>query len=223
MLGGCGQLSAHEANNRVVPDPVKPRFTLHSRPLHLSRLKAVRGRNAAEGDRMLHSGFVVAMAAEIDVARYEQPTRILRRIKRWLVVSRLGPDGEHLTVSEGGIISDATNGAPIGIQPTKTLFGILLSEDKGNCTFILARKQPDRMPLAGMFFPAEGYVHLHGPIEALRLQAEGRHAHSHGRHEGREIRTYIADPAPNAKFAMAWHINAMRKPWPGEFIPRASD
>jgi hypothetical protein len=173
---------------------------------------------------MLQSGFVVAMAAEIDLARYERPTIILRRIRRWLVVSRLGPDGEHLTLSESGVLSNVSNDAPIGIQPTKTLLGILLSEGEGSdCTFILASQRPDGMRLAGTFFPAEGYVHLLGPIDAMRLHAEGRHAHSRGRQEGREVRNYIADPAPNSKLAMAWHINAMRKPWPGEFIPRASN
>jgi hypothetical protein len=172
----------------------------------------------------MQSGFVVAMAAEIDLARYEQPTSILRRIRRWLVVSRLGPDGGHLTLSESGVLSHTPNEAPIGIQPTKTLVGILLSEGEGaTCTFILARKRPDGLQLAGTFFPAEGYVHLLGPIDSLRLQAAGRHAHSRGRHEGREVRNYIADPAPNSKLAIAWHINATRKPWPGEFIPRASD
>lgn len=172
---------------------------------------------------MLQSGFVVAMAAEIDLARYEQPTSILRRIRRWLVVSRLGPDGSHLTLSESGLLSDAQTEAPIGIQPTKTFVGILFSKrNETSCTFLLARQRPDGMQLAGTFFPAEGYVHLRGPIEALRLYAEGRHAHSRGRHEGREVRNYIADPAPNSKLAMAWHVDATRKPWVGEFVPHAS-
>ena len=172
----------------------------------------------------MQSGFVVAMAADIEIASYDQPTTIIRQIRRWLVVSRLGPDGEHLTVSESGTIANGAVQAPIGLRPAKTLLGILLSQASDReCTFILARQRPDRMELAGTFFPAEGYVHLLGPIEALQLHAEGRHAHSRGRHGGQEVRNYIADPAPNTRLAMAWHIKAARKPWSGEFIPRASD
>jgi hypothetical protein len=36
---------------------------------------------------------------------------------------------------------------------------------------------------------------------------------------GKEIRNDIADPAPNSKLSKAWHVDAVRAKWSGEFAP----
>jgi hypothetical protein len=171
---------------------------------------------------MLQSGFVVAMAAEIGVSRYDRPSGIIRRVKRWLIVSRLGQDGEHLTVSDTRLNCDDSEQAPIGLAPVNSLLGVLLSQaPNGDCVFLFSRRRPEPLKIAGTFFPAEGYVRIRGPLSALQLFAEGRHAHSRGVRDGLEIRNDIADPAPNSKLAKAWHVDAVRRQWSGEFAPSA--
>jgi len=45
-----------------------------------------------------------------------------------------------------------------------------------------------------------------------------RYSHSCGWLDGKEIRKDIPDPAPASAEAMAWHIEATRRDWIGEFI-----
>ncbi len=169
---------------------------------------------------MLQSGFVVAMAADIGVSRYDRPDGIIRRVRRWLIVSRIGYDGEHLTVSDTRISCAGSAEAPLGLNPVNSLLGVLLSQaSNGDCVFLFSRRRPEPLKIAGTFFPAEGYVRISGPISTLQLHAEGRHAHSRGTHDGQEIRNDIADPAPNSKLAKAWHVEAVRRQWSGDFVP----
>ncbi|MEA2889900.1 MAG: hypothetical protein QOI05_693, partial [Bradyrhizobium sp.] len=49
-----------------------------------------------------------------------------------------------------------------------------------------------------------------------------RYSHSRGWLDGREVRKDIPDPAPASVEAMAWHIEATRRNWIGEFISGAS-
>jgi hypothetical protein len=72
--------------------------------------------------------------------------------------------------------------------------------------------------LAGTFFPADGYVLLQ-QRDDIRLVAQTRYSHSCGWLDGREIRKDIPDPAPSSAEAMAWHIEATRRDWIGEFFP----
>jgi hypothetical protein len=169
---------------------------------------------------MLHSGFVVAMAADIGVSGYDRPNSVIRRVKRWLIVSRIGHDGEHLTVSDTRISCGDCDEAPIGLNPVNSLLGVLLSQaPNGDCVFLFSRRRPEPLKIAGTFFPAEGYARVCGPISALQLRAEGRHAHSRGTRDGQEVRNDIADPAPNSKLAKAWHVEAVRRHWSGDFVP----
>ena len=172
---------------------------------------------------MLQSGFVIAMAAKFQFADYERPTRIVRRVKRWLIVSRLGADGEHITVSDTGVPVEDVGAAPIGLSPTNTLVGVLVSRARnGDCTFLFGRQRPEALLIAGTFFPADGYVRLQARNDVLRLSAEGRHAHSRGRRDGKEILHDVAHPAPDAELAQAWRIKAIRRPWQGDFYPSDS-
>jgi hypothetical protein len=172
---------------------------------------------------VLQSGFVVAMTADIGVSRYDRPSGIIRHVKRWLIVSRLGQDGEHLTVSDTRVACNGSECAPLGLTPANSLLGVLLSQaPNGDCVFLFSRRRPEPLKIAGTFFPAEGYVRLRGPLSALQLFAEGRHAHSRGVRDGQEIRNDIADPAPNSKLAKAWHVDAVRRPWSGDFVPFAA-
>jgi hypothetical protein len=169
---------------------------------------------------MLVKSFVIAMAADIARSDYAKPNLIRGHSREWLIVGRCGPDGEYLTIATaGGIPSCAGDAAPEAITPIYSLFGMLTSESEteATSTFLLVRQSPCRIPLAGTFFPADGYVLLrqHGPIS---LVCEIRYSHSCGRLDGKEIRKDIPDPAPSSKEAMVWHIEATRCHWIGEFV-----
>jgi hypothetical protein len=172
---------------------------------------------------MEQGGFVVAMAAIVGLASYETPTEIVRRIRKWAIVSRFGPENEYLTFSVGTSIQPRQNEAPIGLVPVKTALGILLSENEheSESVFLLARQLPRGVKIAGSFFPADGYARVNGTFSALRLRTSGRHAHSRTLLNGQDVRTDAPGPAPGAKWAMAWHIDATHRPWAGElFAPR---
>lgn len=167
---------------------------------------------------MLQGGFVVAMAATINVANYDKPTDIVRPMRKWTIVSRFGPESEHLTVSVTHAMLEPEAAAPIGLSPVKTAFGILLSETDSESMFLLVRHLPRDVRVAGTFFPADGYARLRGSPDRLLLQVEGRHAHSRGHANARDVRYDVPEPAPGAKWTMAWHIDAERRPWTGEFL-----
>jgi len=105
---------------------------------------------------MSQSGFVVAMAATISLARYERPSEVLRPIRKWTIVSRFGPENEYLTLSTAAAMQPEQTEAPIGLAPTKTVFGVLLSETEHESMFLLLRHLPRGVNIAGTFFPAEG-------------------------------------------------------------------
>jgi hypothetical protein len=173
---------------------------------------------------MPQKGFVIAMAANVALAEYARPTVTGRRIRKWMIVSRLGTDNEYLTISTAGAIAGGSDQAPLGLVPINTMLGILLSaEEADESIFLLVRKLPAAMQVAGSFFPSDGYARIHGRGHALRLRSSGRHSHSVGRQDGREIRQDVPDPSPNAKWTMAWHLDGVRRPWTGEFIPAAEN
>lgn len=163
------------------------------------------------------------MAATIRVARYERPTEIVRSLKRWTIVSRFGHSGEHLTLSVADIWLSEHGDAPIGICPGRTALAILLSEHDDETLFLLVRHLPHGINVAGSFYPAEGYLRLRGGARDLQLVCEGRSAHSRGLLDGQDVRFDVPEPAPGAKWAMSWHIDAVRRPWSGEFYASALD
>ena len=169
---------------------------------------------------MLEKGFVLAMSANIAVSEYGRPTVIRTRIREWIVVSRWGGDGEYLSISTASECGANQRLAPNGLRPRNTLLGLLVSDSPGepSSTFLLVRQPPHPVQLAGIFFPAEGYAHLMGPAGSLRLSARARYSHSRGWENGREILKDVPDPAPAAREAMAWHIDAERCSWIGDFI-----
>ena len=169
----------------------------------------------------LKNGFVVAMAAEFSFSDYHRPFPVLRTITQWIIVSRCGPRSEFVTVANaaGRVMPRAD--APIGLFPIKTLVGTLASETPDESTFLLVRQQPAQLSIAGAFFPADGYVRISEVQGILGLRSEGRHSHSVGRHDGYCVRKDIPDPAPNARGAMAWHIEGTRCNWVGEFFADA--
>lgn len=167
---------------------------------------------------MLQSGFVVAMAATISVARYERPSEVLRPMKKWTIVSRFGPESEYLTISTAAAMEPDQIEAPIGLAPSKTALGILISETEHESMFLLVRHLPRGVSVAGTFFPAEGYAKLGGTRDAPTIRAEGRHAHSPGRLNAQDVRYDVPDPAPGAKWTMAWHVDAVHRRWTGEFF-----
>ncbi|MFI5011935.1 MAG: hypothetical protein ACHQAY_06280 [Hyphomicrobiales bacterium] len=169
---------------------------------------------------MLERGFVLAMSANIALSDYAKPAAIHTRTREWIVVSRWGGDGEYLSISTTGECDENADLAPGGLKPHNTLLGILVSEcpDTPTSAFLLVRQRLQSVHLAGIFFPAEGYVHLEGPAGTLRLSARARYSHSRGWENGREVLKDVPDPAPGAAEAMAWHIEAERRCWIGDLI-----
>jgi hypothetical protein len=173
---------------------------------------------------MLAKSFVVAMAADIARSDYAKPTLIRGRSREWLIACRWGPDGEYLSIATAGAMMDCTGlAAPDAIAPIHSLFGVLVSESETEAasTFLLVRQLPGPIELAGTFFPADGYVLLQ-QRETLSLVAKTRYSHSCGWLDGREVRKDIPDPAPSSAEAMAWHIEATRSTWIGEFVSQSN-
>ena len=170
---------------------------------------------------MLAKAFVVAMAADIARSDYAKPTLIRSRSREWLIACRWGPEGEYLSIATAGpIMEPAGLSAPGAIAPIHSLFGVLVSESETDAasTFLLVRQLPTPIELAGTFFPADGYA-LVQQRDTIRLVCETRYSHSCGWMDGKEIRKDVPDPAPSSADAMAWHIEATRRHWIGEFIP----
>ncbi|HUN39126.1 MAG TPA: hypothetical protein VMU81_02430 [Acetobacteraceae bacterium] len=140
------------------------------------------------------TGFVVAMRATIVTAKGEPASE-------WLIVSRWGAAGEHLSIGRTKVAAPPGKPAPIQLAPKQTSLASMLrlpSAPDGAPTFLFAQRLPASMSLAGDFSPAEGYVRLHGRGTGLRLMLEGRCV-------GRAILS-------------AWRVEATREPWIGEFI-----
>ena len=167
---------------------------------------------------MLKNGFVVAMAAEISLAFYERPVAVLRKVNQWIIVSRCGPNLEFMTAANAAGTVAPNVDAPIGLAPINTAVGILMSETASESMFLLVRRQPIQLPVAGAFFPADGYMRIFETQGTVGLRSEGRHAHSFGRLDNHWIRKDVPDPAPNARGTMAWHVDGVRRNWSGEFI-----
>jgi hypothetical protein len=175
----------------------------------------------ASEERMPAKAFVIAMAADIARSDYAKPSLIRSRSREWLIACRWGPDGEYLSIATTGIALDAGGlQAPEAIRPKHSMVAVLASESAvdATSTFLLVRQLPMPIELAGPFFPAEGYAVLH-QRDDLRLVCETRYSHSCGWLDGKEIRKDIPDPAPFSAEAMAWHIEARRHGWIGEFFP----
>jgi hypothetical protein len=165
--------------------------------------------------------FVIAMAADIARSDYAKPTQVRSRSPEWLIACRWGPEGEYLSIATAGpIAGPPTPFAPETISPIHSMVAVLVSESERQhtSTFLLMRQLPRQIELAGTFFPADGYVLLQ-QHEDIRLVCETRYSHSCGWLDGREIRKDIPDPAPGSAEAMAWHIEAIRYNWIGEFFP----
>jgi hypothetical protein len=141
----------------------------------------------------LQAGFVVAMRAKLTPA--EQPPW-----HEWIVVSRWGAAGEHLSIARTFVPALPDEMAPIRLQPRQTALALLIDEPSAASlsTFVLAPQLPSRVTVAGNFAPAAGRIRLHGRGTALRLRT-ARHCTGHA-------------------IQPSWRIDAMRVPWIGEFI-----
>lgn len=187
-------------------------------------------------------GFVVAMRASIALACEGPPFRPDKRLTDWLIVSRWGVGAEYLTIAFSGVPTGDAEAAPIGLEPQATVLGRLAWEDPASAEsiFILLRKRPPGIPLAGEFMPVEGFARVarNSGNGALRLAAAGRHARCGGRaapsNEGRasgnghhaqgggdapaEQRRRPGFPGNGAVPGVAWRLSARQRPWIGEMV-----
>ncbi|EJN12232.1 hypothetical protein PMI42_04363 [Bradyrhizobium sp. YR681] len=166
---------------------------------------------------MWKNGFVIAMAAEFSFAAYHRPISIRRKTRRWIIVSRCGPGSEFITIASAAGRVEPHADAPIGLAPINTAVGILLSQTAEDLTFLMVRQPPTHFPIAGAFLPTDGYCRIFESQGSFRLRSEGRHAHG-ARRPDSHVRSDLPDPAPNARRALGWHIEAVKHNWVGEFI-----
>lgn len=166
---------------------------------------------------MSHTGFVIAMAANIGFAACFLPRRILRRKREYLIVNRWGGNGELLSVARTEVKVSHGPGAPIELTPRWTWLALLtLDADVGSGTrFRLLSELPAATTIAGHFIPARGQVRLTGPMERLHLALEGLDAHCL-RRSARPVA--CRDEAGRRRAEDAWQIEADRVPWSGEFV-----
>jgi hypothetical protein len=139
------------------------------------------------------NGFVVAMRARVTTAK-RQPWY------EWIIVSRWGSEGEHLSIARTKVPALHGKSAPIHLMPRQTaLAGLLpMSPVPGPRTFLFTQQKPISFSIAGDFTPVEGQVRLHGAGATPRLHAEGR--------------------CLAGAMRSAWRVEAARAAWIGEFI-----
>jgi len=145
-------------------------------------------------------GFVMAMRANLMTTR--RPPWV-----EWLIVSRFGAKGEHLSIARarGSVLAPdlapelADDVPPIDLTPHETALARLLRFPSGSGvpTFLFVRRKPVSFSVAGDFVPVEGYARLHRLKDGLRLRAEGRCVSGGKR--------------------CAWRADAVRVAWLGEF------
>jgi hypothetical protein len=141
-------------------------------------------------------GFVVAMRTRLIGASQGAPNE-------WIIVSRWGKHGENLSL--GWTSQSAVHGdAPICLTPRQSAFAVRQERAGASspATFRLAALLPDRITVAGEFVPAKGYIRLYGSGPSLWLRSEGE--------------CLLADRRP------AWHVEATRASWIGEFFEARS-
>jgi hypothetical protein len=122
----------------------------------------------------------------------------------WVIVSRWGPDGEHLSI--GWTAQPALPGeAPIHLTPSKTSLAVRpLEVAPGTpATFLLAPALPQDITVAGRFVAAEGYVRLYGSGVSLRVRLKGL--------------------CLSCPLRTTWQLEATREAWLGEFIEPRPD
>lgn len=138
------------------------------------------------------TGFVVAMRAKF------VPTMGPVR-REWIIVSRWGANGDHLSISRTFVQADRDKKPPLQLTPCWTMLGRLkLPSDGVRPVFLFSAVRPAPVALTGVFTPAEGFVRLSGRRDAPRLHAEGRYLEQCGRSR--------------------WRLDASRVPWFGEFV-----
>lgn len=122
----------------------------------------------------------------------------------WIIVSRWGAEGEHLSIGRTGVPALRGKAAPIDLTPRQTVLAELLRLPPSlrPPTFLFVQRQPTSTSVAGDFAPADGYVRLRGHGAALRLRAEGRWV--------------------TGAIRRAWRVEAVRAAWIGEFIEGAA-
>ncbi len=169
---------------------------------------------------MIPGSFVAAMRAHIAIAPYEAPFRSAADRTEWILVSRWGVDGQHLTIAQTGVAAPGDAGTPDGLQPKATFFGVLAWEEPGDgaSVFLLVRRLPAQISVAGIFLPTDGFARISGDPGSLRLSAGGRYAHLAGMEAGHEVRGDVPCPPPGAHGAESWRFEAEQVRWMGELF-----
>ncbi len=166
----------------------------------------------------------------------------------YLTLSRTGIARDGMACSgmtRDGMSRGAGTVAPINLAPTRTCIGVLTpdtDDDRAGgphagphgaprgvrggaprggsiCDlFTLTRHLPQGIIVAGVFAPADGFIRLRGPVEAMHLTAAARDAGGQVMAVAGRSGTPPAERGACAGVVSTWNIRACRRPWDGEFI-----
>lgn len=173
---------------------------------------------------MLPKNFRIAMRNALRVGPYGMPHATTRSTQEWLIVERLGDEGEIIRISDASAQS-AANGhdAPDALVVNNTIIGLLAERDfdaRASAQFLLIRHFEHAADLEGIFFPADGFALLTGGANEIGLRAFGRHAHSTGQIGGHTVYFDTPHPAPQSASALNWHFDAIQVPWINQAHPK---
>ncbi len=146
----------------------------------------------------------------------------------------------HSGMTRNGMSRGAGTVAPINLAPTRTCIGVLTPDTDDRAggpqgapsgaprnvpgggsvsdLFTLTRHLPQGVIVAGVFAPADGFIRLRGPVEAMHLTAAARDAGGQAMAVAGRSGTPSAERSACAGMVSTWNIRACRRPWDGEFI-----
>ncbi|SNR76968.1 hypothetical protein [Puniceibacterium sediminis] len=158
---------------------------------------------------MIPNDFRIAMCNSLRIGPFGTPHSAQAAGQEWLIVSRSGPEGALLQISDTGVAkSPDSDEPPADLSERNTILALLAEPDASAPQFLMVRHLPPGVQVAGTFFPADGAARLTQGEQGLGLKAFGRHAHTSGMTVGRLILHDIPDPAPSYDAAVNWHFDA---------------
>lgn len=174
---------------------------------------------------MSSRNFTIAMANDIRTGPYDPPLGDPSAGgSEWLIVRRWGDLGEFIEISDttvaphdpennrGSFSKPVPAEAPPDLKPLNSMLGLMVrSRGESGASFLLVRRNIDKHPLGGKFYPVDGFCEIDRSGDRWMLRASGRHAHDANGND-------VPDPAVGARGQMSWHFDSQAVYWSKQSI-----